>query len=228
MPHPQQALIIGVGPGLGAALARRFGREGFTLTIAARHQEHLDAIASELRSEGLAVDTLVLDAADPAATKARLKALSERIDPDVVIYNAAVIASDDILTADIDRLSDAYNVDALGAIVTAQVFVPGMKRRGSGTLLLTGGRLGVDPDPAYGTLSVGKAALRAVGELLFQELAADGVHAASITVSGAIRPETPFAPELIADRFWAVHTQEREQWVGETVFDGSAAEGSAV
>lgn len=227
MSQSQQALIVGAGPGLGAALARRFGQAGFELTIASRSQVHLDAIAAQLRAEGLMVDTAVADAADPAVLKTRLTRLAERISPEVVVYNAAVIAQDDILAADVEQLSTAYHIDVLGAIATAQVFTPAMRQRGSGTLLLTGGHVGVNPVPAYGTLSIGKAALRAVGTLLFQELAADGVHAASVTVAGAIQPGTPFAPELIAERFWALHTQERGQWAAETVFDGTADEGAA-
>jgi short-subunit dehydrogenase len=222
MTDTKHAHVQGAGPGLGAALARRFGREGFAVTVAARDEQRLGAIAKQLRGEGITVDVATVDAAEPKAFQAQLTALAEKITPSVVVYNAAVIAQDNVLTSDIDYLTTSYNVDTFGAIVAAQVFVPAMRAAGEGSFLVTGGYAGVDPYPAYATLGIGKAAVRAVTTLLFKELKDEGVHAASVTVAGAIEPGTPMAPELIAERFWELHTQPSTEWVGETLFDGTA------
>jgi hypothetical protein len=79
--------------------------------------------------------------------------------PSVVVYNAALIASDSILTSDVDYLLSAYAVDVLGAISAAQVFTPAMRRAGAGTFLATGGYAGVAPQPAYATISLGADAI---------------------------------------------------------------------
>jgi short-subunit dehydrogenase len=216
-----QALIVGAGPGLGLALARRFGRGGFALTITGRDEAKLTELAEQLRGEGLTVVTAITDAADPKGFQESLTRLAERITPSVVVYNAAIITADNVLTADIDYLITNYNINAFGAIITAQVFTPDMRKAGTGTFLTAGGYAGVDPQPAYASISLGKAGLRAATTLVHKELKDEGVHAASVTIAGAIMPGTAMAPELIADRFWQLHTQPAAAWTAETVFDGS-------
>jgi short-subunit dehydrogenase len=216
-----QALIVGVGPGLGISLARRFGREGFAVTIAGRNEQKLKEFAEQLRGEGITVETAIADAADPKAFQASLQELAATITPSVVVYNAAIIAADNVLTSDIDYLITNYNIDAFGAIIAAQVFTPAMRQAGKGTFLASGGYAGVDPQPAYATISLGKAGLRAATTLIHKELKDEGVHAASVTIAGAITPGTPMDPDLIADTFWTLHTQPAGDWTAETVFDGS-------
>jgi short-subunit dehydrogenase len=213
---PKHVLILGAGPGLGAALARRFGREGFAVTVVGRRERNLADLAGPLRSAGISVDTMTADAADAHGFRKTLENLAQRITPGVVVYNAALVASDNVLTADSDHLLSTYTVDVLGAISAAQVFTPAMRKASAGTFLATGG----DPQPAYATLSLGKAALRAAVTLMHNELKAHGVHAASITIDGAIAPGTAFDPDRIADAYWNVHAQPAAEWTAETHFDG--------
>jgi short-subunit dehydrogenase len=174
----------------------------------------------ELSSVGVAADTVTADAADPEGFRARLEQLSERVSPGVVVYNAALITSDGILTHDASYLASAYAVDTLGAITAAQVFTPAMRRAGGGTFLATGGYAGVTPQKDYASMSLGKAGLRAGVAMIHQALKPDGVHATSVTIAGAIAPGTPFDPDRIADTYWALHTQPTAEWSDETVFDG--------
>jgi short-subunit dehydrogenase len=211
---PKRVLILGAGPGLSASIARRFGREGFAVTLVARREQALAELADQLRGESITVDTATADAADPHGFRTALEDLAERITPGVVVYNAALI------TSDTDYLLSAYAVDALGAISAAQVFTPAMRQAGSGTFLATGGYAAVDPQPEYATITLGKAGLRAAASLMHDELKADGVHAASITVYGPIAPGTASDPDRIAETYWALHTQPAAEWSAETVFDG--------
>jgi hypothetical protein len=98
-----------------------------------------------------------------------------------------------------------------------------MRQAGCGTFLATGGYAGVDPQPAYATISLGKAGLRTAVSLMHDELKAHGVHAASVTVAGAIAPGTPLDPDLIADAYWTLHSQQAPDWTAETYFDGQLA-----
>lgn len=88
-----------------------------------------------------------LTPADTRAFRAALDALAERITPSVVIYNAAVLAEDGILTSDTGYLLNAFTIDVLGAVTAAQVFTTAMTEAGTGTLLITGGGLALDPHP---------------------------------------------------------------------------------
>jgi short-subunit dehydrogenase len=216
----QHVLILGAGAGLGAAIARRFGREGFAVTLVARREQALADLADRLRQTGIVVDTVAADAADPRGFRRILDDLAQRITPGVVVYNAALIARDSILTCDHDYLLSSYAIDVLGAITAAQVFIPAMRRARAGTFLATGGYPGVEPQVAFATLSLGKAGLRAAVSLLHHELAGDGVHVAGVTIGGAIASGTRLDPDRIADTYWALHTQPATDWSAETVFDG--------
>jgi short-subunit dehydrogenase len=203
----QQVLILGAGPGLSNSIARRFAREGFAVTLVARREQALAELADQLRAEGIAVDTATADAGDPHRFRSALEGLAERITPGVVVYNAALITSDSTLGINEDYVLPSYAVNVLGAISAAQVFTPAMRKAKARTFLAAGGYAGVDPQPAYASLSLGKAGLRAAVSLLHKELKDDGVLAASLQIAGAIAPGTPFAPNRIAETFWGLHDQ---------------------
>jgi len=214
------AVVIGAGPGLGAGVARRFAREGFALVLVARSQDTLDATAAELRATGASVETVTADAGDPAAFRAAMTALAGRRAPGVVVYNVGLVVSDGLLTSDDDHLVHALTVDVVGALTAAQVLTPAMREAGRGTFLVTGGGPALHPDPTHGTLTIGKSALRAAVTVLHEELADDGVHVASVTVVGVIAPGTALDPDLLAEEYWALHSQPRGEWTVDTVVDG--------
>jgi short-subunit dehydrogenase len=216
---PHHLLVLGAGPGLGAAIAQRFGREGFAVTLVARRAEPLEALADELRDAGITAGTVVGDAGDVHGFRQILTDLARQITPDVVVYNAALKISDNLLTSDTDHLVTAHAVDVLGAVTAAQVFTPAMRRAGAGTLLVTGGSLGVSPHPAYASMSLGKASLRAAVSVLHDELKADGVHVAGITIGVVVNRDGGVHPNRIAETFWALHTQPTADWTAETVID---------
>ena len=217
---PRRALILGVGPGLGASIARRFGREGFAVTLVARREQPLVDLADTLRSAGISADTATADAYDLQGFRTRLEVLARDVAPGVVVYNAALIARDRILTSETDHLLSAYAIDVLGAVIAAQVFTPAMRQAHAGTFLVSGGSPGVLPQPDYATLSLGKAALRAAMALMHEDLKADGVHSSGVTIGGAIAPGTAFDPDRIADTYWGLHAQPLSEWAAETAFDG--------
>src|SRR5690242_19770304 len=119
---PKHLLVLGAGPGLSASIARRFGREGFTVTLVARRARALAELAGQLGGEGLSVDTATADAADPHAFRTAMERLARRVAPGVVVYNAALITRDNILDIDEDDLLRTYAVNVLGTITAAQVF----------------------------------------------------------------------------------------------------------
>jgi short-subunit dehydrogenase len=213
-------LVLGAGPGLSASVARRFGREGCTVTLVARDEQKVTELADQLRGDGIAVDTATADAADAGSFRAALEGLAERMTPGVVVYNAALIARDRILDIGVGDLLTGYAVDVVGAVSAAQVFTPAMREARAGTFLATGGDGYLDPDPDHASLAVGKAGLRAAVTLLHKELKDDHVHAASVTVHGTIGSEAALAPELIAESYWALHEQPIDEWTDEIHFPG--------
>ena len=200
--HARHLLVIGAGPGIGAATARRFARDGYRLTLAARQPDKLEELAAELRSIGAEVAIVRLDAADPWQLRAALSELYAATNPPgVVLYNVAQLTPDDLLSTAPGDLVGAYLVDVVGGVVAAQVAVPAMRASGGGTLLFTGGGLADQPHPSLATLSLGKMGLRGVANLLGTQLADDGIRVFTLTVNGAVEPGTPFDPEHIAERY---------------------------
>ena len=214
---PLHLLIIGAGPGVGGAVARRFVRGGYRVTLLARSADRLAELASDAAGTTAAVDTVTADAGDPDGLRATLISLYDRSGaPGVLVYNAALLAPDSLLGSDVAHLQQAYNVDVVGAVVAAQVAAPPLRAAGAGTILFTGG----DPAPTLATLSLGKAALRSAATILCADLADDGIRVASITIAGAVAPGTPFSPDRIADRYWTiVHTDD--EWHSEFRVDGT-------
>ena len=212
-------LLIGAGPSVGAAVARRFGRGGFRATLISRGGGS-DEVAAGLRDEGMSVSPLVSDVEDLDGYRATLRGLYEAPDaPGVLAYNASALVPDGILTSTVDHLRETYDVDVIGGVVAAQIAAPVMRGAGSGTILFTGGGFADYPVPAFATISMGKAALRAAATLIAAEVAADGVHAASITIVGQVAPGTAFDPNNIAELFWTAHADGPGEWLAEYRFE---------
>jgi NAD(P)-dependent dehydrogenase (short-subunit alcohol dehydrogenase family) len=217
---PNHLLLIGAGPGVGAGVVRRFGRAGFRSTLISRSGS-VD-LASELRRGGLEVDATAVDIADLDAYRGALEGIFAGPGaPGVVVYNAALPDPGEILNATAERLRTAHDVDVIGAVVAAQVAAPVLRDAGGGTLLATSGGFADNPVPALATLSIGKAALRSAQTLIAAGVAADGIHAATITIDGAVTPGTDFDPDQIAELFWTAHTDPEAAWKTEYRFTGA-------
>jgi NAD(P)-dependent dehydrogenase (short-subunit alcohol dehydrogenase family) len=225
VPEPVDArhlLLIGAGPGVGAAVVRRFGREGFRSTLISRSGA-LDQLAPELRSGGLEIDAISADIADLDGYRKTLERIfSAPGAPGVVVYNAALPDPGEILDTTVERLRTAHDVDAIGAVVTGQVAVPVMRAAGGGgTLLVTGGGFADNPVPALATLSMGKAAVRSAQTLIAASVRDDGIHAATVTIDGVVKPGTEFDPDKIAELFWTAHSDSKDAWQTEYRFTGA-------
>jgi short-subunit dehydrogenase len=215
-------LIIGAGPGIGGAVARRFAAGGYHVTLMARSTDNLAGLASELADTGAAVDIVRADAGDPDGLRATLTSVYAASGaPGVLVYNAAMMTMDSLLDTDPNHLLQAYNVDVVGAVVATQVAAPAMRAADGGIILFTGGGFADSPVAAMATISLGKAALRSAATMLSSDLADSGVRLASITVAGQVAPGTPFSPDRIAEKFWTVAQSGDGTWQSEFRYEGT-------
>jgi short-subunit dehydrogenase len=198
-------LLVGAGPGLGMAVARRFATGGYRVTLVARSTDGLSNLAASLADTGARIDTVAADASDPESLGGRMAELYQgQGAPGVIVYNAVMGAPDKLLSSSVEHLQTAYAVDVISAIVVMQVAAPVMRAAGSGTVLVTGGGFADHPIPALATISLGKAALRSAATMLGADLQADGIRIATLTIAGQIVAGTAFDPENIAKRYWEV------------------------
>jgi short-subunit dehydrogenase len=213
-------LLVGAGPGLGLAIARRFGAGGYGVTLVARNTDGLDKLADNLADTGAQIGTISADASDPDGLRDRMSALYRRHGaPGLIVYNAVMGAPDQLLNSSVAHLQEAYAVDVIGAIVVAQAAAPAMRAAGFGTIMVTGGGFADHPISVLATVSLGKAALRSAATMLGADLEPDGIRVATLTILGQIAAGTAFDPERIAERYWEVIHSDNP-WQAEFRFSG--------
>ena len=201
-------VVIGAGPGMGIAVARRFGREGFRLALLVRKASSLEQYEDQLKAEGMNVQTFSADAGDKDSLRNALSDVDKVLgSPSVLVYNAAMIVQGMPTQLSPENLIASLHVNVVGALVAVQQVVPTMQKNKRGTILFTGGSLATDPDAEVTALSIGKASLRSLCFSLAQELTPTGVHAATVTIYGGVQAGTHFDPDIIAEKCWKLHTQ---------------------
>lgn len=221
------AVVVGMGPGLGQALVRRFAQGGHPVAFVGRRAEALAAHAAHLAGEGLEVAGVVGDAGRPDSMDAAFAEIRRRHgDPEVLIYNAAIIEPARFATpsglpfvqygnapgwhshgepADFDYLVDCFRTNVAGALHAAQQVTPAMLAKGQGTILLTGGVLAFDPWLEWGVTALGKAALRSLGISLHRELGPLGIRVHVVAIHGTMEEGTPYDPAVVAEAYWQLH-----------------------
>jgi len=197
-PH---AVLVGVGPGLGASLARTVAAAGYDLTLVARTAPSLRPVADEVRATGRTVREELLDVRDLDAVADAVRRAGAWRAVSLLHHNASMNPGG-LLAADTDTLRASVEVNALAAVVAVQAALPDLVATG-GRVTWTGGGVALSPQGQYGVLALGKAAMRAAGFALAQELAPQGVTLRMLTIQGFIRPGGRFDPDRIAEAFWA-------------------------
>jgi short-subunit dehydrogenase len=213
-------LVVAAGPGLGAAVARRFAREGFAVGLLARSAPRLADLAAELRSLGAAqVAAGEADAADPAALRAALEGLRGELgDPTVLVFNGSEYVEGRPTEVGHDAFVHGLEVGVGAALVSVQAVAPAMRAAGRGTIVLTGSVAADQPSVSAATVGVAKAALRNYAASLHKELAPDGVHATTVTIRGVLQGPKALDLDEIAQRYWALHAAPADAWVAEVPF----------
>lgn len=197
--------IIGAGPGIGRSTAARFAREGWRVFAADRDRERLDRVIEALAAEGHTVEGLVVDATDPASLRAALAAANARAGGlDAVHYNAAIVRAQTLFAMTDAEVTTDLAINVAGALHTIRAAVELFEGR-SGTILLTGGGLAIEPHPSYASLGAGKAAVRNVVQGLAADLAGRNIHIAIATVATLVAPGSADA-EGVADTLYRLAT----------------------
>jgi len=205
-------VIVGSGPGLAKSVASRFGGEGWRVVMMARNGERLEAEASELKARGVDAVPIVCDVTDTRRLDALIREQSVDGGIDLLNYNAAVIRPNTpILETSIDEIESDLTIDLVAGIIAARAAIPGMRDRGSGTILFSGGHLCFDPWPIMLTLGVGKAGLRNAAGALAKDPACKDLRIAYVNIHALIADEVNGE---IADLYWKIQTQpaDRHEW----------------
>ncbi len=225
MSEAKVAVVVGVGPGLGAAVAHRFTREGFAVGLMARSADKLTQIQNDIETVGGKALSVPCDVTDPASVKAAFAQVQSQLaTPEVLVYNAGAFTMASILELTPEQFESNWKVNCFGAFLAAQQVLPAMVERGQGTILLTGATAGTRGSARFAALAVGKFGLRALAQSLAREFSPQGVHVAHIIIDGMINTarvqamapnkeaHTLLAPEAIAETYWQLYKQDATAW----------------
>lgn len=217
--------IIGVGPGNGLAFAQRFSAEGHRVGLLSRSLGELEKWAGEL---GGGAGAFACDASDPNSVEGALKEVAEQLGPvDHLLYNAGSGMFGSVDEVAFDDLEKAWRINALGLFSAAKAVLPSMRKRGSGSIIVTGATASLRGGANFLAFAQAKAAQRNLTQSLARKVGADGVHVALVIVDGMIasdraRVRMPDAPdeaflraEDIADAVWFLSQQHRSAWTFE-------------
>lgn len=219
--HPL-AIIAGVGPGLGLAIARRFAREGYNVVMLARDAgklaefakqdpDHLDAVACDLT-----VADDVSRAIEGASTRFGA--------PECAVFNAGAFSPGSVLELDPREFERCWRVGTFAGLLFVQKAARQMVKQGSGTILFTGATASLRSSANFANLASPKFALRALAQSMARELGPLGIHVGHVIVDGRIRSDkydhvlaergsdSQIEPDAAAEVYWNLHSQPRSAW----------------
>jgi len=201
--------IIGAGPGLGAAVARRFGREGFSIALVSRNQTKLDTLAVELQAGGLTARAYAADVLKPTELEEALERAAADLGP-IVSLQYSPLPSRDYLKPVLDTTPEmaleALRFSVLGLIHAVRAVLPGMREAGGGSIILINGGTSVKARHGFAGTSIAFPAESAYGEMLHDALEDEGIRVSQLVIPGSI-PKLPLENGVddVAERIWDLH-----------------------
>jgi NAD(P)-dependent dehydrogenase (short-subunit alcohol dehydrogenase family) len=219
------AAVLGIGPALGASIARRFAREGYAVALMARRSEEVDPVERSIVGAGGRALALRADATQADSVAAAFRRVRDELgSPEVFVYNAGSFHPGGVLEVSPEVFEQSWRANCLGAFLAAREVLPAMVERGRGTVLLTGATASLRGGARFSCLAVGKFGLRALAQSMARELGPRGVHVAHVIVDGQIdtprarqmQPDredrTLLSPDAIANEYWNLHAQHPTTW----------------
>jgi NAD(P)-dependent dehydrogenase (short-subunit alcohol dehydrogenase family) len=212
------ALIVGVGSGLSASLARLFAKSGMKVALAARRAANLTALMEETGAKAFACDS---------TDKGQVAKLFSDVEgalgtPDVVVYNASYRTRGPFVELVPDEVAKSISVTAFGGFLVAQEAAKRMVSLGHGAILLTGASASVKGYAQSAPFAMGKFALRGMAQSMARELQPQGIHVAHVVIDGGIlserrpnppdKPDSMLDPDAIAQSYLHLLQQPRSAW----------------
>ena len=198
-------MIIGAGPGIGQAVAEKFGREGWSVVLTGRNTSRLGSLVTALAAQGIKAHAVAADATDPIVLRAAIAEADRLVGGLTAIhFNAAVVRHQDLFSMTDEEVTGDLAINVAGGLHTIRAAVSQFEGR-SGTIVVTGGGLAITPHEDWASIGVGKAALRNIVQALAEPLAKRGIRIAIATVSTLVAPGSAEARGA-ADSFWDLAT----------------------
>ena len=236
------ALIVGVGDGLSASIARRFHQEGYTLVLSSRNTDKIQNLATEVQATTISCDASQMDDVENLFGSIKKEHPTQQLQ--VVVYNPSRIARGPIDQVDPRQVRRSIEVTAFGSFLVAQQAAKLMlststppsssnieqqqqKQQPRGTILFTGASAGVKGFARSAAFAMGKHAQRGLAESMARELHPQNIHVCWINIDGAIcnparrastknnNDDSMLDPNAIAETYLQLVKQDRSAWSSE-------------
>lgn len=219
------AVVAGVGPGTGAALARAFAREGYAIGLLSRHAESSDPVAAEIHAKGGKAMFVPTDVTNRQSVNDAVAKIRAQLGPITTLaHNASGYGRASFLDMDPNQVRQSFEANVMGAVFLSQAVIPDMLEAGYGFISLTGATAALRGRAGFAPLAIGKAGLRMLGQSLAREFHPKGIHVVHIIVDGQIDTpklrarepnralESVIPPDAIANAVIACMKQPRAAW----------------
>jgi NAD(P)-dependent dehydrogenase (short-subunit alcohol dehydrogenase family) len=209
------ALITGGSSGIGLAIARALGEDGYGVTIAARRPEKLEAAAEELRGAGLEVNSLAANMTDEDAVAGIVSSHKEKYGRlDVMVNNAGVGIGEAMHELTTKYVDMQLGVNLRAVILGTREALPLLReagaQHGKALIVNTASIAGKSGQPWLSVYSATKAAVIGFSEATQKEVASDGIQVTALCpgfvdtpmteyVRGQVGQEDMILPEDIAE-----------------------------
>jgi NAD(P)-dependent dehydrogenase (short-subunit alcohol dehydrogenase family) len=210
-------IVVGVGPGLGSAVARRFAQAGHRVALAARHADKLAPFVNEIEAAGGTARAYACD----ATRENEVIDLFDRAEAElgglqVAVYNVSGRVRKPVTEITTPEFIDAWQRSCLGGFLVGREAALRLQPHGRGSILFTGATASMKGFAQSATFAVGKFGLRALAESMARELQPQGIHVAHFNIDGGIgiddEGDTKLRPDAIAETYYQVHAQHRSAW----------------
>lgn len=221
LPDRELAVIVGVGPGLGHALAARLAREHARLVLISRNADALDPLVETLRAQNVEVSSYGCDATDESQVSGLFRRIRENLGtPSLVVYSLQEFGRSKTLDTTVAAFESAWRHNCLGAFLDASAAGREMLPRQAGSIILVGSTSSIIGREEHLNLAVGKFGQRALAQVLARELWASGIHVAHVIVDAdiaedTIADESQADPYDVAQAIISVHRQPATAWTSE-------------
>lgn len=224
--------------GVGGAIAQKFASQGFHVVLTTRAAANAAGLKAAIDEQGGSCAVVELDLVSESSINSAVAAVQQASgDPDVVVLNAGYLEGRDLPPdkellehIPVEMFDTAQHIASRGPFLLAKAVLPAMRRRGSGSFLITNnaaslrGRKRLTGQSLY----YPRVMMRTLAQVLTEEYSEHGVHVANVIVDGLIdspgtralsiaqkRPEIIMNPAAIADAFYYLHSQDKSCWTHE-------------
>ena len=229
---------VGMRWGVGGAIAQKFAKEGFLVVLTTRNAANAAALEKAIVGQGGEAAIVELDLVSRDSISRAFAAIRERAgDPDVLVYNAGYLEGRDLPPdkellehVPVEMFETAQHIASRGPFLVAQEVLPAMRKRGSGSFLISNNQFSLRGRKRLTgqSLYYPRVMMRTLAQVLTEEYSEHGVHVANVVIDGLMdspgtralprarqNPEVVMNPIKIAEAFYYLHTQDKSCWTHE-------------